>query len=57
MFTDKELKANKDFINRSITDTLNSEKGSDSDYIRDLQTLIVLDNAVDEQLESYNERG
>jgi len=51
MFIDKELKANKDFIRRKKSDVLSSKGGSDADYIRDLQTLIVLNNAVDERVE------
>ena len=49
MFTNKELEVTKDYIKRKKNDILNSEGGSDLDYIKNLQTLIVLENAVDEK--------
>ena len=38
-----------DIANRKIADILNKEGGSDADYIRDLQTLVTLKNAAEEQ--------
>jgi hypothetical protein len=49
MFTEKELEANAEFIKRRKEDILNSKGGSDLDYIRDLQTLIALENAVEKK--------
>ena len=50
MFTDKELRVTKDYIRRKKVDILNKKDGSDADYIRNIQTLIKLDNAIDEKL-------
>jgi len=50
MFSDKELEATKDYINSKKADLLNNEGGSDLDYIQNLQTLIQLENAVDEKM-------
>ena len=50
MFTNKELEANRDYANKKIKDLLNSKKETDFDYIKDLQTLIKLKAATDEQL-------
>jgi len=50
MFSDKELEATKDYINRKKADILNNEGGSDLDYIQNLKTLIQLENAVDEKI-------
>ena len=52
MFTDKELETIMDVADRKIDDTLNSEGGSDADYIRNLQTLIVLKDAANQRLKS-----
>jgi len=52
MFTDNELKATKDFADRKINDLLNSEEGTDADYIKNLQTLIKLREAANKRLES-----
>jgi len=51
MFGDNELNATKKYIKQKKNEILNSNSGSDLDYIRDLQTLIILENAVDEKLE------
>jgi hypothetical protein len=51
MFSDKELQANKSAIARKKRDILNSKDGSDLDYIRNLKTLIILENAVEEKIE------
>ena len=55
MFSKKELQTIKTFTARKKNDILNSKKGSDVDYIRDLQTLIILENAVDKKLEQTKE--
>uniref|UniRef100_A0A6M3LYT5 Uncharacterized protein n=1 Tax=viral metagenome TaxID=1070528 RepID=A0A6M3LYT5_9ZZZZ len=55
MFSKKELQTTKTFIDRKKGDILNSKKGSDGDYIRDLQSLITLENAVDKKLEQTKE--
>jgi len=46
MITDKELEATKVFCERKFNDILYSKEGTDTDYIRNLQTLITLKNAV-----------
>ena len=50
MFTDKELKTTLDVIKRKKNDVLNEEEGSDLDYLRNLQTLIKLENAANKAL-------
>jgi len=55
MFSKKELQTTKTYIERKKNDILNSKKGSDIDYIKDLQTLIVLENVVDNKLEQTKE--
>ncbi|MFA5036951.1 MAG: hypothetical protein WC479_07230 [Candidatus Izemoplasmatales bacterium] len=50
MFTKKELEAIRDVGRVKFNDILQSNKGSDADYIRDLQTLISLRNAAEEKL-------
>uniref|UniRef100_A0A6M3K044 Uncharacterized protein n=1 Tax=viral metagenome TaxID=1070528 RepID=A0A6M3K044_9ZZZZ len=55
MFSKKELQTTKTLIDRKKGDILNSKKGSDGDYIRDLQSLITLENAVDKKLEQTKE--
>lgn len=55
MFTKTELEINKELIKRKKREVLNSEGGSDLDYIRNLQTLIKLENAVDEELGALEE--
>ena len=52
MFTKKELEANKTIIERKKRDVLTSKGGSDLDYIRNLQTLTILENAVSKEIES-----
>ena len=52
MFTDNELKVTSDYIEKKKQDVLARKEGSDADYIRDLQTLIVLENAVEGRLEN-----
>jgi len=49
VFTEKELEATKRVIKAKKEKLLNSEEGSDADYIRNLQTLIKLENAADEK--------
>ena len=51
MFSDKELKATTDFIIKKKKDVLNSKEGSDLDYLRDLQTLTILENAVNKEMD------
>jgi len=51
MFSDKELKATTDFIKNKKDDVLNSKEGSDIDYLRDLQTLTILESAVNKKME------
>ena len=50
MFTDKELKGTEDFCECKIEDVLNGEGGSDTDYIRNLQTLITLKDAANQRV-------
>jgi len=45
MFTDKELKTTVEYIRQKKEAILNSEEGSDLDYVKNLQTLIKLDDA------------
>ena len=45
MFTDNELEATKDICESKIKDILNKEGGSDLDYIRNLQSLVILKDA------------
>lgn len=47
MFSKKELQTNKEYIARKKRDIINKPGGSDAEYIRNLQTLIKLDDAVD----------
>jgi len=47
MFTEKELEITQDFCEQKIEDILNADRGSDSEYIRNLQTLITLKSAAD----------
>ena len=49
MFTDDELATNAKVIEMKKREVLNSKEGSDLDYIRNLQTLIILENAVEVQ--------
>ena len=51
LFLDKELKATADYIEKMKEDILNSKKGSDLDYLRNLQTLTILENAVNKKME------
>jgi len=50
MFSEKELKGTVDTIDRKMDDALNSEKGSDADYIRNLQTLVTLKSAANQKI-------
>ena len=50
MFADKELEAIKDYCDRKINDILNKEGGSDADYIRNLQTLVTLEDAANQKI-------
>jgi len=52
MFTDKELEATKDYCDRKMDEILNKEGGSDIDYIRNLQTLVTLKDAVNKKIHS-----
>lgn len=54
MFSKQELEGTKDYIELKKGGVLNRKGGSDFDYIRDLQTLILLGNAVEEKLEERN---
>ena len=56
MFSDKELKGTVDFIDKKIDDILDNKKGSDADYIRDLQTLIILKNATNQKIQRIKDR-
>lgn len=51
MFTRRELEANADYIARKKKNVLDSKEGTDLDYLKNLQTLIKLENAVDKELE------
>jgi len=51
MFTVKELKCNRVYIERKKNDILESKGGSDWNYIQTLQTLITLGAVVDEKLQ------
>ena len=51
MFSDKELQGTKDHIERKMDDVLNDDRGSDLDYIKNIQTLITLGNACDTKLQ------
>ena len=55
MFTTKELMGIKEYIKRKRRDILKSNEGSDLDYIRDLQTLTQLENAVDIEMDADRE--
>ena len=50
MSTDKELKTTIDCIKRKKNAILNSKKGSDFDYVRNLQTLVKLEDAANKSL-------
>jgi len=54
MFTDEELATNAKVIEMKKKEILNSRAGSDSDYLRNLQTLIKLENAVADLVEEDN---
>ena len=55
MFTDKELKATKDFCDRKISDILDDKDGEfTADTLRDLQTLVKLKNVVDNKIQQIN---
>ncbi len=56
MFADKELKTIVDVADRKMDDVLNDGKGSDSDYIRNLQTLITLKSAATQKIQQIEER-
>jgi hypothetical protein len=53
--TNEELKATKEYIGYKKRDVLRRKGGSNLDYIRDLQTLIILENAVDEKTSESQE--
>ena len=50
MFTDKELETTLNCIERKKKEILNSKGGSDCEYVRNLQTLIKLENAANQSL-------
>lgn len=50
MILETELKDNKLQIQRKKREILESEKGSDTEYIRNLQTLIIMENSIDEKV-------
>ena len=50
MFTDKELETTLNCIERKKKEILNSKGGSDFEYVRNLQTLIKLENAANQSL-------
>lgn len=55
MFSDKELQGTKEYCAKNKRDILKSNAGSDLDYIKNLQTLIQLENAADEFIQENNE--
>jgi len=57
MFTKKELKANLEYIRQKKEAVLNSKEGSDFDYIRNLQTLIKLENATNKRIHSTSKNA
>lgn len=52
MFTRRELETTTNYISKAKKDVLNRRGGSDLDYLRDLQTLIKLENAANKALDS-----
>lgn len=51
MFTDKELETIIDVSKRKKIDILNSRKDSDFEYLRNLQTLVTLEDSVQQLLD------
>lgn len=49
MFSESELQTTKTYLARKKQDLLTNQKGSDFDYIKQLQAIAKLENAVDEQ--------
>jgi hypothetical protein len=49
MQTDKELESTAIIIKRKKKEVLNRKGGTDADYIKDLQTLIKLEDAVERE--------
>ena len=56
MFTKKELEATKDYCERKINDLLNKDGGSDLDYVRNLQTLVTLKDAANQEIQRIKDR-
>ena len=53
MFTNKELKTTKEVIRRKREDILEAgDKISDLEYVKSLQTLVTLENAVNQKIHS-----
>ena len=52
MHTKKELETIKNMTNVKINETLNSNEGTDLDYIRNLQTLIKLKDTTEKKLDN-----
>ena len=57
MFTDKELEMTIDYIQRKKNDILNSQEGSDLDYVRNLQTLTKLEDAANKEIHPTKKSG
>ncbi len=51
MHTDNELKSIADFTDRKIEEILNSDEGTDHEYIKNLQTLIKLQDSANKALD------
>ena len=56
MFTDNELKTIDDVAERKMNDILNKGEGSDLDYIRNLQTLVTLKDAANQEIQRIKDR-
>ncbi len=52
MFTKKELETTIEYIRQKKEAVLNSKEGSDFDYVRNLQTLVKLEDAANKQINS-----
>jgi len=52
MHTKKELEIIKNMANVKINETLHNNKGTDLDYIRDLQTLVKLKDNAEKKLDN-----
>ena len=59
MFIEKELESVKDMEDlcaQRIDDALKSKKGSDADYIQNLQTLFILKDAANKKIQRIKDR-